>query len=85
MAARVRELAAAHPGHLVVIVVGQTHLLGDGDLVGRTGLPGVVVGGEPTGPLRGAVAPTAPTAPTAGFVASDGGVWWFADLLAAAP
>jgi hypothetical protein len=82
IAARVRRLAAAHPEALVVVVVGQNHLLGDGALAARTGLPAVVVGGEPTPALRAAAAAAA-TAPNDGFVASDGGAWWFADLLRA--
>ncbi len=80
IAARVAAVAAAHPAHLVVVVVGQTHLLGEGDLVARTGLPALVLGGEPTDALR---AGTRAAARPRDFVRSDGGVWWFADLFAA--
>ncbi|MCA8966988.1 MAG: ChaN family lipoprotein, partial [Planctomycetes bacterium] len=47
MASRLAALAASDPQALVVVVVGQAHLLGEGDLVRRTGLPAVALGGEP--------------------------------------
>jgi uncharacterized iron-regulated protein len=81
IAARVAALAAAHPAYLVVVLVGQTHLLGAGDLVGRVGLPSIAIGGEPTELLRRT---PPPAAPPGGIVRSDGGIWWFADLLQAA-
>jgi len=88
--ARVRDLAARHPGRLLVVVVGQAHLLGEGDVVPRTGLPAVAVGGEPTPALLAAELPAAaggepgePGEPLAAdeLVASDGGLLWFAALL----
>ena len=81
IAARVLELVASHRGSLVVVVVGQAHLLGEGDLVGRTALPAVVVGGEPPAALRRRS--SAPR-PRGQLHRSDGGVWWFAELLAPA-
>jgi hypothetical protein len=81
IAATVRRLAAAHPDHRLVVVLGQAHLLGDGDVVGRTGLGGLVVGGLPPAALCAA----APAPPRAGMLlCSDGGVWWFGELLAGA-
>jgi hypothetical protein len=79
IAATVREAADRHPGRLLVVVVGQAHLLGEGRLPARVGRPGVALGAEPTATLRQA-APRAAAA--GGFVRSSGGLWFFADLLA---
>lgn len=78
IAARVEALAAAEPDRLVVAIVGQAHLVGEGALVSRCSLPQVVVGGVPPGALA-AAAPAAPSEGT--FLRSDGGLWWFADAL----
>jgi hypothetical protein len=78
IAASVRAAAQQHPQHLVVVVVGQTHLLGGGCVVARVDLPAVVCGGEPTAPLRAAAPPRdADEAPDAWW-RSTGGLWWFA-------
>jgi uncharacterized iron-regulated protein len=78
MAARIAAIATAAPDALVVVVVGQAHLLGTGDMVRRTGLPGLALGGEPPAALLAAA-----TEPRERGVLqrSDGGLWWFAELL----
>lgn len=82
IAANVRRAAAELDGHLLVAVLGQAHLLGDGDVVARTGLPALILGGVPPAGLRAA----GPREPAIGWLyRSDGGVFWFSDLFAAAP
>ncbi len=76
IAETVRAVAAAHPRRLVVVVVGQAHLLGLGDLIARTGLPAVGVGGEPPAGLA-AAAPAGANR----LLQSDAGLWWFSELL----
>jgi len=77
MAAVVREAAAMHSDRLIVVIVGQTHLLGEGDLVGRTGLPSLAIGAEPRPVLH-----TASEREARGTLRqSDGGIWWFGELL----
>ena len=75
MAVRVREIAAAAPGALIVVVVGQAHLLGEGDLVRRTDLPSVALGGEPPAALAEAAIRARQRMRRAG-----GDLWWFAEL-----
>ncbi len=78
IAARVAAIADGNPDRLVVVVVGQAHLLGMGDLLRRTGLPHLALGGEPTPALLAA----APARLDRGMLhRSDGGLWWFAELL----
>jgi uncharacterized iron-regulated protein len=48
----VRSAAAAHPDRLIVVLVGQAHLVGGGDVMRSTGLPSVAVGGEAPLALR---------------------------------
>lgn len=80
IAERIRTLVSTRPHHRFVVVVGQAHLKGRGDLIARTGLPGIAFGGEPPQHLR-----TPASARTAGaFWRSDGGLWWFGELLAPA-
>jgi hypothetical protein len=80
MAARVRALAQGEPGRIVVVIVGQTHLVGRGDVVSRCGEPALVFGGEPTPELQRA--PLPPFGGAGDLLRSDGGLWWFAALLA---
>ena len=75
----VRALAAADRTRLVVAVVGQSHLVGGGDVVARTGLPALVVGAEPP-PALAASAP--PLLAPGTLHRSSGGLWWFAEVLA---
>lgn len=78
IASAVQAAAATFPHHLVVVVIGQAHLIGEGDLIARTGLPGFAIGGE----IPATLAASAPTARSRGdLLASDGGLWWFSDLL----
>ncbi len=44
IAGRVRTEADAHPKDLIVVIVGHTHLLGEGALIERVGLPHVAIG-----------------------------------------
>jgi uncharacterized iron-regulated protein len=75
--AAVARVAATHPDRLVVVVVGQAHLLGGGDAIRRTDLPALAIGGEPTPSLRAA----GPIDRRRGvFAESDAGLWWFAEL-----
>lgn len=78
IAATVRELAVRWPDRLLVVHVGQLHLVGDGDVVARAGQGGLVLGAEPPPALR-TVAP-ADAAPGT-LWQSEGGLWWFAELL----
>ena len=84
IAARIGELAAAHADRPVCVVIGQAHLLGRGDLIARTGLPSLAIGGEPPPALLQAAARAATdgSAPADGrLLRSDGGLWWFGELL----
>jgi len=81
IAQRVRQIAAAAVDRTVVVIVGQAHLVGAGDLVARTGLPAVVLGGIPPARLRNA----APWPDDRGFFHSTGGLWWFAAMVHDAP
>lgn len=79
IAARIAAFAAEQPDRLVLAIVGQAHLVGDGALVSRCRLPQVVLGGVPPKALAAA----APRGPIDGsFLRSDGGLWWFAGALA---
>jgi len=78
IAASVQTAAERNPDRLVVAIVGQAHLLGDGRLPLRSELPSLLVGAVPP-PGLAAHAPA--RLPRHGFVRSDGGLWFFADLL----
>jgi len=67
-----------HRDRLMVVIIGQTHLLGEGDLVARTGRDSVVIGGRPTKRLR-----EQPARPMqrGTFWQADSGVLWFAEML----
>lgn len=78
IAAAVRRLAARWPGRLLVVHIGQAHLVGDGDLVARAGLDGFVLGA--TAPPHLAAAAPADRHPGQVW-RSDGGLWWFGELL----
>jgi hypothetical protein len=71
----VAAAAAAAPDRLLVVVVGQSHLLGKGDLVNRCGLPGVAIGAAPPPALAAAARPGGALP----FLRSDTGLWFFAD------
>jgi uncharacterized iron-regulated protein len=76
MAKVVQAHAAAHPDRLVVVVVGQAHLLGQGDLVHRTNLPWLAIGGEPPVGLRSAPFERK----RYDLLQSDSGLFWFGEL-----
>lgn len=80
IAARVRNLADRAPDHLVVVIVGQAHLCGQGDVAARCGLPAILVGGEPPPAL---LAATPVPTPADAMLRSDGGLFWFGALLGA--
>ncbi len=73
IAENVRAAAHRHPDRLVVVVVGQAHLLGDGRLAQRTGLKGLAVGAVPPPTLQHATGPK-----NGDLWRSDGGLWFFA-------
>ncbi len=82
IARNIGTAAAAHRDRLLVVIVGQAHLLGDGHLPERTGRHGLMFGAEPTAELRRAPLPTSPRdrpRPTA--YRTDCGLWYFADAL----
>ena len=76
MAKVVQEAIAAHPDRLVVVVVGQAHLLGEGDLVHRTNQPWLAIGGEPPVGLRSAPGERSRYS----LLQSDSGLFWFSEL-----
>jgi len=82
--ASVRTASDRWPDRLLVVVVGQLHLVGVGDVVARTGRGGFVLGAEPSPCI--AAAATARMPPGA-LWQSSGGLWWFGELVtgAAAP
>jgi uncharacterized iron-regulated protein len=81
IAAAVRDAALRHPERLLVVHVGQAHLAGQGDLVARTGLGGIVLGGEPPAELR---SNSPPDRRHGAFAQSSGGLWWFVETFRAA-
>lgn len=74
IAAAVADAAARFPQRLLVVLVGQAHLLGDGDVVARAALPSLVLAATPPAGLQ--PAPALPAA--AMFVRTDRGVLFFA-------
>ena len=75
LAASIRRALDDHPDRLVVVVVGQAHLVGQGDLIDRIGCRGIAIGGEPPPSLR------CSAAGARGSVRqSEAGLWWFAEL-----
>jgi hypothetical protein len=79
-AAMARAVAAArrrYPERVLAVVVGQAHLLGEGDLVRRSRSGGLVLGGQPTDALQ-RVAPAA--APGTAAWRSNADVYWLAPM-----
>ena len=74
IAAQVRAVATARPDALIVVVVGQSHLLGDDRVAQRAGLSCVVVGAEPSQQLLR----TWPVGNEHELVRTDRDVWFFA-------
>lgn len=52
IARTVATARARHPDRLLIVLLGQSHLLGQGDVVRRSGVDGLVVGGLPTPRLQ---------------------------------
>ena len=78
LAGAVAAARAAYSDRLLVVVLGQSHLLGEGDVVRRSGAGGLVVGGQPTSPLMQA----RPARALPGSVwRSNGDVYWFGEML----
>mgnify|MGYP003624936387 FL=1 len=77
MAQTVTQACERYSDRLVVVIVGQTHLLGQGDLVNRVQTKGTVVGGMPTRPLMD-LAPE--TAPRGDCWRADSGLLWFGEM-----
>jgi uncharacterized iron-regulated protein len=74
----IRRALDEHEDRLVVVVVGQAHLVGQGDLIeriDRSGCRSIAIGGEPPPSLRG----SAPGA-RGSVQQSQAGLWWFAEL-----
>jgi hypothetical protein len=65
----------AHPDRLVVVVLGQAHLVGQGDLVRRVAGRGIAIGGEPPPSLRHSAA-----GERGSVQQCQAGLWWFAEL-----
>ncbi|MCK5943599.1 MAG: ChaN family lipoprotein [Planctomycetes bacterium] len=77
IARTVADARRRHRDRLLVVLVGQTHLRGAGDVVARSGVDGVVVGGLPTRPLLDA----GPSRRERGTCwRSDGDVLWFGEM-----
>lgn len=51
IARSIRDAARAHPDQLIVVVVGHAHLLGEGRLIARVGLPSLAIGARMSEPL----------------------------------
>lgn len=75
IADRIRRARRHLPDRLVVVVVGHAHLLGDGKLVARTGLPSVVVGARLSRSLRAAYPDVRDAAGS--YLRTDAGVLFF--------
>ncbi|MCB9876372.1 MAG: ChaN family lipoprotein [Planctomycetes bacterium] len=83
MAAAVQAAARRWPDRLLVVHVGQAHLLGEGHLVQRCPLPGVALAAVPTAALA-ATAPVATQRAGTCFL-TDRDVCWFAEVFAPLP
>lgn len=73
----IRQVLDDHRDRLVVVVVGQAHLVGQGDLVHRVAGRGIAIGGEPPPSLRRAAA-----GERGSVQQCQAGLWWFAELFA---
>jgi hypothetical protein len=77
IAQTLQKASERYPDRLVVVLVGQTHLLGQGDLVRRVGLKSTVIGGVPTPALLSA-APQA--VPRGACWRADSDLLWFGEM-----
>ena len=76
---RVARLASAHEDRVLVVVVGQAHLLGEGDVVARSGVTGLVVAPALNTRLRSA-RDGLRVRPDARFLVSEAGIWFPVEL-----
>jgi len=74
----VLDACRRYPTRLIVTVVGQTHLVGNGNVVGRTGVRATVIGGQPTTQLR---TQSIDQAARGTLWRADSGVLWFQEML----
>ena len=77
IAQTVKKACEVHSDTLVVVIVGQTHLVGDGDVTQRSGQPGTIIGGLPPHHLRG-LAPE--KQPRGDFWQDDAKILWFSEM-----
>ena len=77
IAQTVQKASERHPDRLLVVFVGQTHLLGKGDLVYRVPLKNTIIGGLPTQPL---MAQAPPSVPRGDCWRADSGLHWFGEM-----
>ena len=78
IAANIRRANDHHPDRLLVVVVGQAHLLGEGKLMERVDLPHIAIGAEPSPQL--ARSPTGRRVPDT-FLRSSSGVLFFEGMV----
>ena len=77
MTQTLQQAGERYSDRLIVVIVGQTHLLGQGDLVRRVGLKSTVIGGLPTNVLLS----KAPQAAARGACwRADSGLLWFGEM-----
>lgn len=77
MAQTLQQASERYADRLIVVIVGQTHLLGEGDLVRRVGLKSTVIGGLPT---RALLADAPPALPRGACWLADSGLLWFGEM-----
>lgn len=82
IAANIRDASRRHPDRLLVVVVGQAHLLGEGRLIDRVDLPHLAIGAGPSEQLLHSI-----SAPRTAddFLRSSSGVFFFAAMVRPQP
>jgi len=77
IAQTIQNACERYQDKLIVVLLGQTHLLGKGDVVGRSGRRGTVLGGLPTERLLS----QSPSVLARGdFWRTDQNVYWFGEM-----
>lgn len=77
MAQTLQKASERYADRLMVVIVGQSHLLGQGDLVRRVGLKSTVIGGLPTPTL---LAEAPPAVARGACWRADSGLLWFGEM-----
>ena len=77
IAGNILRAARRHPDRLLVVMVGQAHLLGEGRLIERVGLAHVAIGAQPSPRL----ARSTPPATAGAYLRSSSGVLFFAEMV----